>query len=86
MNLNEVLTILEESLTREVVTTKNDNDIVSYTSSETHNVKINNDTINNFNRICLKHKNDTISLYVNHTTSINVTKYSISSITSLVIT
>ena len=88
MNLETLITTLESSiLTRRTVTT-NKGHIISYwnDTGNTHSVTINGDTINNLVQLCLTTKDNTTYLYVNHSTRRNLTKISVSTISTLSIT
>ena len=64
MDLLTILPILDQKLTRETVSTKHDTPTVSWTNTTPFTVTINENTIQNTQRICIHNKNNTPQLYL----------------------
>ena len=82
MDLLTILPILDTVLTRETVSTKNDTPTVSWTNNTPFTVTINENTIQNTQRICIHNKNNTPQLYLNtHKTTLKT--YNLADITTI---
>ena len=85
MDLLTILPILDSNLTRETVSTKNDTPTVSWTKPTPFTVTINENTIQNTQRICIHNKNNTPTLYL-HTHKTTLKKYTLTNIETITIT
>jgi len=81
--LTLINTLDNTTFTRETVSTKNSKDITSYKNTTGANITINNTLYMKPYRLCLNVKNNVTYLYVNHTTSSNLTKIAITSIETI---
>ena len=87
MDFLTLIPILETTLTRTVVSRKNNTDTISYNGDITSVTVNNEDTHTNVYQIFLTHDdNDLITMHVNHTRRNHTTDYLLSEVSSLVIT
>lgn len=84
MDLLTILPILDSNLTRETVSTKTDTPTVSWTNNTPFTVTINENTIQNTQRICIHNKNNTPQLYL-HTQKTTLKKYTLTNIETITI-
>ena len=82
MDLLTILPILDTVLTRETVSTKNDTPTVSWKTTTPFTVTINENTIQNTQRICIHNKNNTPQLYL-HTIKQTLKKYPLTNINTI---
>ena len=82
MDLLTILPILDNDLTRETVSTKNDTPTVSWTNTTTFTTTINEDTIPNTQRICIHNTQNTPTVYI-HTHKTTLKTYNLADITTI---
>ena len=86
MDLLTILPILDNKLTRETVSTKNDTPTVSWTNTTPFTITINENTIPNTQRICIHNtQNNTPTVYI-HTHKTTLKKYTLTNINTITIT
>ena len=84
MDLLTILPILDTVLTRETVSTKNDTPTVSWKTTTPFTVTINENTIQNTQRICIHNKNTIPTVYI-HTQKTTLKKYTLTNINTITI-
>ena len=82
MNLTTIIQILDTTLTRETVSTKTDTPTVSWTNTNPFTVTINENTIQNTQRICIHNKNTIPTVYI-HTIKTTLKKYTLTDINTI---
>ncbi len=77
MELLEIINTLDNTSLERTITNVHSEETISYNTQRLNSftVTINETTINNAYRICLRTISDTIHLYVTHATLSNYTKY-----------
>ena len=85
MDLLTLIPILDQTLHRETISTKNNKNTCTWTNSTPFTTTINNKTYTNTTRICLIQKNETIYTYINYNNRYKTSKTKLSDIETITI-
>ena len=89
MDLLTILTTLDTTLNRRTISTKHDQDTVTWTKptqfTVTYEIDSDETTITNCTQICLNNTNTGIKVYINHHNRFKLTSTSLADLTSFTI-